>query len=104
MYNLDYSTGAASFNRENINCSPKLAAKSVEGDWLRLLWNHSNDAGGGSMPSTFDISEHVRATFQAGGINAGNAFTKFRAAVAANYPGLLLEWDSLAAAHGPVDP
>lgn len=104
LYNLDSSTAAVPFNWENINCAPKLSGKSTEGDWLRLLWNYSNDPGWGAMPSTFDISEHVRAMFQAGGINAANAYATFKAALVANYPGFQFKWNALAAAHGPVDP
>ncbi len=104
LYNLDMSSGTTPFNWENSLCSPKLVGKSIEGDWLRLLWNYSNDPGWGSVPTLFDISEHVRAMFAAGGITGVNAYGKFRASVAANYPGFLFEWDSLAAAHGPVDP
>ena len=105
LYNLDSSTVAVPFNWENINCSPKLVGLSTEGDWLRQIWNYGNDTGWGvPIPSTFDISEHVRSMFLAGGINASNAYARFKASVANNYPIFSPKWDGLATFHGPVDP
>ncbi|HEY0132760.1 MAG TPA: hypothetical protein VGB85_01735, partial [Nannocystis sp.] len=94
------AAGSFAINWHATQCSPTIAGRAVEQDWLRHYWNYLTDAGL-PTPTVSEIRAQVNNLYSNGGWTATNVYSKLDAAlVTAGQVANQSRWANTAATHG----
>ncbi len=92
--------GSFAINWQTSWCSPTIAGRAVEQDWLRHYWNYLTDAGL-PKPTFPQITAQINKLYSNGGWTATNVYNQlYMALVTAGQTANQPRWASTAATHG----